>query len=108
MANPRRLLSLPRVFPTTSIAKKPPILFLTTTLCLSAGSLAQAAPLSRSIPEERHLHWWNGLSLVNHLDLEGVANFSGGQARGSTGTFLWKGALALHTNKAGWGCCRLF
>jgi len=102
MPNPRQLIALPRVFPTTGIAKKPPILFLTTTLCLTAGSLAQAAPLSRSIPEEQHIHWWNGLSLVNHVDLEGVANLRGGQARGSAGTFLWKGALALHTDKAGW------
>jgi porin len=78
------------------------------TLTAAYGSYAHAAPISQSIPEESHLYWWNGLSLINHIDIEGVANLSGGQTRGSTATGLWKGALALHTGKAGWWSGGLF
>ncbi|MEL5849550.1 MAG: hypothetical protein U7M05_09335 [Candidatus Igneacidithiobacillus chanchocoensis] len=77
-------------------------LALSTLTAAACGNYAHAAPLSQSIPEESHVYWWNGLSLVNHIDIEDVANLSGGQARGSTATGLWKGALALHTGKAGW------
>ncbi|WP_308388216.1 carbohydrate porin [Acidithiobacillus sp. AMEEHan] len=83
-------------------------LLVISTLMAGYGACASAAPLSQSIPEESHVQFWKGISLVNHLDIEGVANLSGGQAQGSTATGLWKGALALHTGKAGWWSGGLF
>ncbi len=63
---------------------------------------AWATSSGRSIPEIAHQPWEQGLSLVNHLDMESVSNLSGGLAQGSTAAGLWKGALALHTGKADW------
>ncbi|MCE5393856.1 MAG: carbohydrate porin [Acidithiobacillus sp.] len=61
-----------------------------------------AAPISQSSPEVHHSQWWKGISFTNQIDLEGVANLSGGQARGSVATGLWQGSLRLDTEKAGW------
>lgn len=63
---------------------------------------AYGTPSARSIPESAYSQQGNGLSLVNHLEIESVSNLSGGLARGSTATGLWEGDLALHTGKAGW------
>ncbi|MEY2340484.1 carbohydrate porin [Acidithiobacillus sp. IBUN Pt1247-S3] len=83
---------------------------------LSAAALASAlcslpvlaSSKVQSIPETTHQPWENGLSLVNHLDIESVSNLRGGLAQGTTAAGLWKGGLGLHTGRAGWWSGGLF